>query len=86
VLVNSEGDVKLCDFGVSGELVNSLANTFIGTRSYMAPERLLGNKYAIESDIWSLGVSLIEMATGVCVCVCEGGEYTHTHTHTHTPH
>lgn len=64
ILVNSQGEVKLCDFGVSGELTNSLANTFVGTRSYMAPERLLGNKYAIESDIWSLGLTIIEVATG----------------------
>lgn len=64
ILVNSAGAIKLCDFGVSGELTNSLANTFVGTRSYMAPERLSGDKYAIESDIWSLGLSLVELATG----------------------
>ena len=38
-----EGDVKLCDFGVSGRLIDSMANSFVGTRSYMAPERLTGN-------------------------------------------
>eukprot|EP00041_Stephanoeca_diplocostata_P037669 m.1434841 g.1434841 ORF g.1434841 m.1434841 type:complete len:383 (+) comp25081_c2_seq23:127-1275(+) len=64
VLVNSAGEVKLCDFGVSGELQDSLANTFVGTRSYMSPERLVGSKYAVTSDIWSLGVTLIEIATG----------------------
>ncbi|EDQ89916.1 uncharacterized protein MONBRDRAFT_18821 [Monosiga brevicollis MX1] len=65
VLVSSDGDCKLCDFGVSGELHNSLANTFVGTRSYMSPERLQGQRYAVESDLWSLGLSLLEMATGV---------------------
>lgn len=35
----------MCDFGVSGQLVDSLANTFVGTRSYMAPERLIGATY-----------------------------------------
>eukprot|EP00043_Microstomoeca_roanoka_P020315 m.244201 g.244201 ORF g.244201 m.244201 type:complete len:398 (+) comp17145_c1_seq2:260-1453(+) len=64
ILVNSDGAVKLCDFGVSGELQNSLAYSFVGTRSYMAPERLKGEEYTVESDIWSLGVSLIELATG----------------------
>lgn len=64
ILVNTAGAIKLCDFGVSGELTNTLANTFVGTRSYMAPERLIGNKYAVESDIWSLGLSLMELATG----------------------
>eukprot|EP00124_Ichthyophonus_hoferi_P004755 Ihof_evm1s568 gene=Ihof_evmTU1s568 len=51
ILMNSQGEVKLCDFGVSGELVNSLANTFVGTRSYMAPERLCGGQYSIQSDV-----------------------------------
>ena len=40
------------------------ANTFVGTRSYMSPERLLGQQYGLESDMWSLGLSLIELATG----------------------
>ena len=31
-----EGNIKLCDFGVSGDLVNSLAETFVGTSYYMA--------------------------------------------------
>ncbi|EGD72830.1 STE/STE7/MEK1 protein kinase [Salpingoeca rosetta] len=64
ILVNSDGAVKLCDFGVSGELQGSLAYSFVGTRSYMAPERLKGQKYTVTSDVWSLGLSLIELATG----------------------
>lgn len=65
ILVNSSGDIKICDFGVAGELVASMADTFVGTRSYMAPERLEGEKYTVTSDIWSLGLSLIEMAIGI---------------------
>lgn len=42
VLMNMKGEVRLCDFGVSGELKNSLANSFVGTCSYMGPERLTG--------------------------------------------
>lgn len=64
ILVNSKGEIKLCDFGVSGQLINSMANSFVGTRSYMAPERLKGDKYNISSDIWSFGLSLVEMAIG----------------------
>ncbi|XP_064390512.1 dual specificity mitogen-activated protein kinase kinase 1-like [Halichondria panicea] len=64
ILVNSRGEIKLCDFGVSGNLINSMANSFVGTRSYMAPERLQGNEYSILSDLWSLGMSLVEMALG----------------------
>jgi serine/threonine protein kinase len=40
VLVNSQGEIKICDFGVSGQLIDSMANSFVGTRSYMSPERL----------------------------------------------
>ena len=36
LLVNTRGEIKMCDFGVSGELINSKANTFVGTRSYMS--------------------------------------------------
>ena len=37
---HSQGEIKICDFGVSGQLIDSMANTFVGTRSYMSPERL----------------------------------------------
>ena len=40
ILLNTRGEIKLCDFGVSGQLIDSMANSFVGTRSYMAPERL----------------------------------------------
>lgn len=36
ILINSTGLVKICDFGVSGQLVNSIANTFVGTSNYMS--------------------------------------------------
>ncbi|KAF8904487.1 kinase-like protein [Gymnopilus junonius] len=61
VLLSREGVVKLCDFGVSGELVNSLAGTFTGTSFYMAPERICGHEYTIRSDVWSTGISLLEL-------------------------
>ncbi|KAJ4475672.1 kinase-like domain-containing protein [Lentinula aciculospora] len=64
ILLNSEGQVKLCDFGVSGELENSVAKTFVGTSVYMSPERIQGSDYSIKSDVWSLGITLIELAHG----------------------
>jgi len=64
ILVNSQGEIKLADFGVSGQLVNSVANTFVGTSHYMAPERIQGGKYSVQSDVWSLGISLMELAIG----------------------
>lgn len=36
ILVNSNGEIKICDFGVSGQLIDSMANSFVGTRSYMS--------------------------------------------------
>ena len=64
VLVSSRGHIKLCDFGVSGELVNSIADTFVGTSTYMAPERIKGDKYTIKSDVWSFGLTIMELAIG----------------------
>lgn len=64
ILFNSRGDIKICDFGVSGELINSIADTFVGTSTYMSPERIQGAQYTVKSDVWSLGISLIELALG----------------------
>lgn len=64
ILVNSRGNIKLCDFGVSGELVNSIADTFVGTSTYMAPERIQGGKYTVKSDVWSFGLTMMELALG----------------------
>ncbi|VEU21931.1 DEKNAAC102894 [Brettanomyces naardenensis] len=69
MLVNDAGKVKLCDFGVSGNLVASLARTNIGCQSYMAPERIKianpdASTYSVQSDVWSLGLSLLEIAKG----------------------
>jgi mitogen-activated protein kinase kinase len=36
ILCNSKGQIKICDFGVSGELINSIADTFVGTSTYMS--------------------------------------------------
>ncbi|KAF8170914.1 ste7-like protein [Pholiota molesta] len=64
ILFNSRGEIKICDFGVSGELINSIADTFVGTSTYMSPERIQGAQYTVKSDVWSLGISLIELALG----------------------
>lgn len=62
ILITKVGQVRLCDFGVSGELVNSLAGTFTGTSYYMAPERIQGQPYTVTSDVWSLGLTMMEVA------------------------
>ncbi|KAI2642816.1 kinase-like protein [Xylaria nigripes] len=63
ILLCRNGEVKLCDFGVSGDFgTKGEANTFIGTSYYMAPERITGKSYTINSDVWSTGVTLLEVA------------------------
>ncbi|KAG5832689.1 hypothetical protein ANANG_G00293810, partial [Anguilla anguilla] len=67
VLINAQGQVKICDFGISGYLVDSVAKTMdAGCKPYMAPERInpeLNQKgYNVKSDIWSLGITMIELA------------------------
>ncbi|KAK6147676.1 hypothetical protein DH2020_018588 [Rehmannia glutinosa] len=66
LLINHRGEVKITDFGVSAILASTsgLANTFVGTYNYMSPERILGGNYGYRSDIWSLGLVLLECATG----------------------
>jgi len=65
ILINSDGIVKLTDFGIARTLdTQNYAHTFVGSRSYMSPERITGNKYSYPSDIWSVGLVLYELATG----------------------
>ncbi|NXX05650.1 MP2K7 kinase, partial [Larus smithsonianus] len=70
ILLDERGQVKLCDFGISGRLVDSKAKTrSAGCAAYMAPERIdppdpTKPDYDIRADVWSLGISLVELATG----------------------
>lgn len=64
ILVNTLGHIKLCDFGVSTLLVDSIARTYVGTNAYMAPERVVGREYTVYSDVWSFGLSLLELSRG----------------------
>jgi len=66
ILLNRQGEVKISDFGLSAELdsTKEMCATFIGTHAYMSPERLGGKQYSFASDIWSLGITLVECALG----------------------
>ncbi|XP_062233617.1 mitogen-activated protein kinase kinase SIPKK-like isoform X2 [Phragmites australis] len=66
ILINHMGEVKISDFGVSAIISSSSGqrDTFIGTRNYMAPERISGEKHGYMSDIWSFGLVVLECATG----------------------
>uniref|UniRef100_A0A8C0H835 non-specific serine/threonine protein kinase n=1 Tax=Chelonoidis abingdonii TaxID=106734 RepID=A0A8C0H835_CHEAB len=69
VLLTQDGDIKLADFGVSAKNIKTLQrrDSFIGTPYWMAPEVVMcetmkDTPYDYKADIWSLGITLIEMA------------------------
>jgi len=66
LLVNRQGLIKISDFGVSGQVANSMSKcaTWVGTVTYMSPERISGKPYSFDSDLWSLGLTLFECAVG----------------------
>ena len=66
ILLNSRGDVKLADFGVSGEVESDMQGkmTFVGTLIYMSPERITGAQHGYDSDVWSLGLTMMECLLG----------------------
>eukprot|EP01084_Bolivina_argentea_P142534 250391_1 len=66
ILLNRKGQCKLADFGVSKAFENTInaAKTVIGTPYWMAPEVFTEGKYNTKADIWSLGITAIEMAIG----------------------
>ncbi|KAI5968840.1 KIC1 [Candida margitis] len=67
VLISKEGNVQLCDFGVAAKVVSnsSKRTTMAGTPYWMAPEVIKsGEAYNSKADIWSLGITVYEIATG----------------------
>jgi len=63
ILIGSNGEPKLADFGVSRHLEEGQsAQTVIGTPLFMSPEILLGEPYDYSTDIWSIGITTLQLA------------------------
>jgi serine/threonine protein kinase len=64
--MSTSGESKVSDFGISRFVDNTVAQcqTFTGTVTYMSPERISGGQYGFPCDIWALGLTLLECATG----------------------
>ncbi|ETV82933.1 STE/STE7 protein kinase, variant 1 [Aphanomyces astaci] len=75
LLINHFGDVKVSDFGIAKEMENSIAKatTFVGTLTYMSPERIASEAYSYKSDVWSFGLSIMTCALGHYPYTSKGG-------------
>lgn len=68
ILISHEGDIRISDFGVTGSMLNNVfkssCKTFAGTLNWMSPEMVEQHGYSYKTDIWSLGITGLELGYG----------------------
>jgi mitogen-activated protein kinase kinase 1 len=65
ILLSLDGDVKLADLGICTRPRESPSQTWVGTVTYMSPERIVGDEYSYASDVWSAGLVVLEAVMGM---------------------
>lgn len=65
ILVSVDGEVKLADLGVCSRPDESSTTKWVGTATYMSPERLNGDEYTFSADVWSAGLVVTEAVMGM---------------------
>eukprot|EP00755_Sulcionema_specki_P028591 Sspe_Gene.17426::Locus_6182_Transcript_3_5_Confidence_0.615_Length_768::g.17426::m.17426 len=64
ILINSAGECKIADFGIASDLATMGQSSFVGTTTYMSPERIRGERYGTPSDVWAIGLICLELSLG----------------------
>lgn len=84
-LISHRGEVKVADLGIMKQLPPKVpgklqkTNTFVGTATYMSPERIDGKDYSFPADIWAFGLSMATIALGKLPIDTRGGYWTILH-------
>lgn len=88
-MISHRGEVKVADLGIMKQLSPPKpgkagsylpkTNTFVGTSTYMSPERIDGKEYSYPADVWAFGLSLMTVALGRLPIETQGGYWTILH-------
>jgi serine/threonine protein kinase len=88
-LISHRGEVKVADLGILKQLAEPTGpqiasklpktSTFVGTTTYMSPERIDGKEYSFPADVWAFGLSMITIAQGAFPMDTQGGYWTILH-------